>query len=140
MGMMLGLTAWLVWGNGAQEQENISADQLARDFEGLGALGVPEHARLPEPGADAGGQSVSYESLPDSAEFSFAHAETDSAEEASNEPAVIYPEAAATAGPLFPNPLSVPSAQPVQPTQYTAPQPAPASGPAWLTGGIEFEE
>lgn len=143
-GMLLGLGAYLLSDHDQPRQNDITTDQLDRDFEeiGLGALGVPEHARLPEPVEDNAPQAVSFEPQSNSADFQFAHAETPASDNPSNEPTVVYPEASATAGPLFPNPLSVPSAQPIQPTQYSGPAPGTqaASGPAWLTGGIEFEE
>lgn len=143
-GLVLGLAGYLLWDNAEPESGDITIDQLDRDFQGigLGALGVSESARLPDPGeATDDPNSVSWQPQSDASAFEFAVAENDPADETANGPSVIYPEATASAGPLFPNPLSVPS---IQPTQYSGPSLNPAattnapSGPAWLTGGIEF--
>lgn len=147
--LLLATVGVALWYGSSGTDADITADQLDRDFEeiGLSALGVSESARLPRPDAstDSGDNSTGAPWMsPASTEVDLALAESPAANE--GDPShVIFPEAIVQAGPLFPNPLSAPGAElsgGIQRTEFTVPAGAKpeASGPAWLTGGIEFAD
>ena len=141
------------WNDTPTDNVDISADQLDKDFNtiGLGPLGVPESARISQvDGSSAtGGDSDHHGWMGDTHNGDVEHAvvETAALDGQVGASRVMFPEAIGTDGPLFPDPLSAlvgridgPVIQPTQFETRATPTPAVPSGPAWLTGGIEFAD
>jgi|GEM_PF-3381994 hypothetical protein len=151
--VLLVLVGLGLWHRTPTENVEITADQLDRDFNsiGLGPLGVPESARISQIDGSA-------ETVTDSAhdhwqadshigDVEHAVAANSALEGQPGTSRVMFPESAGADGPLFPDPLSVPVGRidgpVIQPTQFrvpATPSPVAPSGPAWLTGGIEFTD
>jgi hypothetical protein len=151
--VLLVLVGLGLWNGTPSNNVDISADQLDRDFNsiGLGPLGVPESARISPIGGSTEEETDSdhHVWLADShvGDVEHAVAAMSTQDSQSGTSRVMFPELAGADGPLFPDPLNVPVGRidgpVIQPTQFRVPA-TPAlvapSGPAWLTGGIEFTD